>query len=156
MRRNLLVLGIGNLLNSDEGVGVHAIRRLKERYPSSEVPMADGGTLGLNLLPLVEDATHLLLLDAVDAGRAPGSVIELAKEDIPIFGGYKLSQHQLTFQEVLGLALVRQKFPEHLHMIGIQPASLAIGVELSPVVEAALPIMLDKTAEVLHNWGVDL
>ena len=153
MERNLLVLGIGNLLNTDEGIGVHAIRQLQARYPDSDVPMADGGTLGLNLLPLVEDATHLLLLDAVDAGREPGSVIELDKDDIPIFGGYRLSQHQLTFQEVLGLALIREKLPEHLYLIGIQPASLEIGVDLSPVVEAALPIMLDKAAEVLHRWG---
>jgi len=156
VERNLLVLGIGNLLNTDEGIGVHAVRQLQARYPSSPVPIADGGTLGLNLLPLVEDATHLLLLDAVDAGRAPGSLIELEKDEIPIFGGFKLSQHQLTFQEVLGLALIREKLPEHLHLIGIQPASLEIGVELSDVVQAALPAMLDRAVAVLQDWGAPL
>ena len=156
MGRNLLVLGIGNLLNTDEGVGVHAIRALQARYPESEVPMADGGTLGLNLLPLVEDATHLLLLDAVDAGRAPGSVIELSNDEIPIFGGYKLSQHQLTFQEVLGLAVVRQNLPENLYLIGVQPDSLEIGVALSDVVQAALPTVLERAIAVLHAWGAVL
>lgn len=147
---------LANLLNSDEGIGVHAVRQLQARYPSSPVTIADGGTLGLNLLPLVEDATHLLLLDAVDAGRASGTLIELIKEEILIFGGYKRSQHQLTFQEVLGLALIREKLPEHLHLSGIQPASLEIGVELSDVVQATLPALLEWAVAVLQDWDAPL
>ncbi|MFL7837239.1 MAG: HyaD/HybD family hydrogenase maturation endopeptidase [Candidatus Promineifilaceae bacterium] len=161
MNRQVLVLGIGNVLNTDEGVGVHAIRKLRQEFAEVEAAVAgvelqDGGTLGLSLLPLVEEATHLLLLDAVDVGESPGTLVELKKEQIPYQGAMKLSQHQVTFQEVLGLALIRKKLPEHLHVIGIQPASLAIGVDLSPEVQAALPEMLNRATRVLSAWGVNL
>ena len=154
MATRMIVLGIGNLLNSDEGVGVHALRALQtESNPLPNVEFLDGGTLGLNLLPLaVEVASHLLILDAVDTGRPPGSVIELQKDEIPLFSGVKLSQHQVTFQEVLGLALVRGYLPEHLHLIGIQPKSFAIDTRLSDVVAAALPEMIQRTWTVLRHW----
>ncbi len=154
----VLVLGIGNLLNADEGVGVHAVRSLEaklgERYP--EVAFLDGGTLGLNLLPLVEDATHLLLLDCVNAGQPGGTIVELTKDDIPIYSGVKMSQHQTTFQEVLGLAMLRGHLPEHLHLIGIQPVSLEIGTDLTPAVQAVLPEMIDRAAARLNSWMMEI
>lgn len=153
----ILVLGIGNLLNTDEGVGVHAVRRIKEQVGEVDgVAIEDGGTLGLNLLPLVEDATHLLILDAVNAGQPPGTVVELRKEEIPLYGGFRLSQHQLTFQEVLGLALIRGRLPEYLHLIGVQPNSLEIGVGLSDKVMDALPEVTKRSLKVLSGWGVRL
>ena len=192
----IVVLGIGNTLNHDEGVGVHAVQALQAHLtprppslrgkgetsspplageglgegsalageglgegsvlagPWSEVAFLDGGTLGLNLLPIVEEASHLLILDAVDARQPPGTVIELAGEAIPLFSGIKLSQHQVTFQEVLGLAAVRGKLPPHLHLIGVQPADLEIGLELSPVVAAALPEVVRRARAVLQAWRV--
>jgi len=154
---HILVLGIGNLLNTDEGVGVHAVRQIKEQIGEIDgVAIEDGGTLGLNLLPLVEDATHLLILDAVNAGKPPGTVVELEKDAIPLYGGFKLSQHQLTFQEVLGLALIRGRLTEYLHLIGVQPDSLEIGVGLSDKVRAALPDVVTRSFRVLENWGIRL
>jgi hydrogenase maturation protease len=163
----IIVLGIGNTLNRDEGVGVHAVRALEahlspspnkksslqERGAWGEVAFLDGGTLGLNLLPIVEEASHLLILDAVNARQPPGTVIELAREDIPLFSGIKLSQHQVSFQEVLGLAEVRGKLPPHLHLIGVQPADLAIGLELSPAVGVALSEVVARAVGVLRAWG---
>jgi hydrogenase maturation protease len=150
----VLVLGIGNLLNADEGVGVHAVRalgtELGQRYP--QVAFLDGGTLGLNLLPLVEDATHLLLLDCVDAGQPGGTIVELTKDQIPLYSGVKMSQHQTTFQEVLGLAALRGRLPERLHLIGVQPVSLEIGTQLTPTVEAVLPEVLGRAAARLSRW----
>jgi hydrogenase maturation protease len=157
MKSQVLVLGIGNVLNTDEGVGVHAVRKLKQAFGEVKgVEIQDGGTLGLSLLPLIEEATHLLLLDAVDVGQPPGALVELEKKEIPYRGAMKLSQHQVTFQEVLGLALIRNKLPEYLHLIGIQPASLAIGVDLSPEVQAVLPEMLKRATRVLSAWGFKL
>jgi hydrogenase maturation protease len=153
----ILVLGIGNLLNTDEGVGVHAVRQIKEQVGEVDgVAIEDGGTLGLNLLPLVEDATHLLILDAVNAGQPPGTVVELRKEEIPLYGGFRLSQHQLTFQEVLGLALIRGRLPEYLHLIGVQPNSLEIGVGLSDKVRDVLPEVTERSFKMLSGWGVRL
>jgi hydrogenase maturation protease len=156
-RARILVLGIGNLLNSDEGLGVHAVRALQERGLTSDagIRMVDGGTLGLNLLPLVEECTHLLLLDCVDAGAPGGTQVELDKEHIPLYAGLKMSQHQTTFQEVLALAAIRDSFPERLRLVGIQPVSLEIGTQLSPEVAAAMPAMLDRAESILHSWGVE-
>lgn len=150
-----VVLGLGNILNMDEGVGVHALKMLAARLPDeSDVELVDGGTLGLNLLPLVEESSHLLLLDAVSAGREPGAVVELRRDEIPLYSGVKLSQHQATFQEVLGLANVRGKLPAALHLIGVQPADLSIGVGLSPLVEASVSEVLTRAATRLSEWGL--
>lgn len=157
-RTRILVLGIGNLLSSDEGLGVHAVRTLQDRglTTEAEIRMVDGGTLGLNLLPLVEECTHLLILDCVDAGVPPGTQVELDKEDIPLYAGLKMSQHQTTFQEVLALAAIRDAFPDRLRLVGIQPVSLEIGTQLSPEVEAALPAMLERAESILHSWAAEL
>ena len=95
---------------SDEGLGVHALKPLEERLGAqTAVELLDGGTLGLSLLPLVEACDHLLLIDAIDAGQPPGTIVELCGDEIPLYAGIKISQHQLTFQEVLGLARIREQ-----------------------------------------------
>ncbi|MCS6844534.1 MAG: HyaD/HybD family hydrogenase maturation endopeptidase [Caldilineales bacterium] len=154
----MLVLGIGNTLQRDEGVGVHALAALQAALSPAEaagaVTFLDGGTLGLALLPVVEDATHLLILDAVDAHLPPGAVVELADDEIPLYSGVKLSQHQVTFQEVLALAGLRGRLPARLHLIGVQPADLSLGVDLSPTVAAVLPAVVQRAIAVLQRWGV--
>lgn len=150
-----VVLGLGNLLNRDEGLGVQALKRLDAQLGEQpEVELLDGGVLGLNLLMVVEECSHLLILDAVNVGKPPGSVVELRKEEIPLYAGVKLSQHQVTFQEVLGLANMRGYLPEYLHLVGIQPEDLSIGLELSPVVERAIPELIRRAERVLADWGV--
>jgi hydrogenase maturation protease len=94
----------------------------------------------------------LLLLDATNAGQPAGTLIELQRDQIPLYSGVKMSEHQITFQEVLGLAKVRGRLPEQLHLIGVQPADLGIGTELSPIVAARLPDMIERTRAVLQDW----
>ena len=149
-----VVLGIGNLLNRDEGLGVHAVRSMNAQIDlQSDFELLDGGAMGLNLLMIVEECSHLLILDAVNGGKPVGTIIELYKEQIPFFTGIKLSQHQVTFQEVLGLASFRDHLPEHVHLIGIQPEDISIGLELSPIVEKALPEMVSRAFSVLNDWN---
>lgn len=148
-----VVLGLGNILNRDEGLGIQALRLLEAR--SGEFPefeFLDGGVLGLNLLMIVEECSHLLVLDSIDAKKPAGMVIELAKEQIPLFAGIKMSQHQVTFQEVLGLANIRGNLPEYLYLIGIQPEDLSVGLGLSPSIENALPQVIEKTIIALNRW----
>ncbi len=149
-----VVLGLGNILNKDEGLGVRALSDLSAQ---SDLPygfeMLDGGVLGLNLLMIVEECSHLLLLDSVDAGQQPGTIIELRKDQIPLYSGVKLSQHQVTFQEVLGLANIRGSLPEHLHLVGIQPLDISIGLELSSEVEKTLPEVVSCAKAVMHRWS---
>ena len=150
-----IVLGLGNILNRDEGLGVHAVKVLETQIGGeAEVEFVDGGVLGMNLLMLVEECSHLLVLDAVDGRKAPGTLVELSREKIPLYAGVKLSEHQVTFQEVLGLANIRGKLPPHLHLIGIQPADLAIGLGISPLVEATLPTLYDRARAILEQWGL--
>jgi hydrogenase maturation protease len=149
-----VVLGLGNILNSDEGLGVYALQTLAQTLnsPGSEIEFVDGGVLGLNLLPLVESCSHLLVLDAINAGLPPGSLLELRGEDIPPYAEVKLSQHQITFQETLALAKLRDKLPPQLHLVGIQPADLSIRIGLSSVVEAAMPRLLERALQTLQDW----
>jgi len=142
-------------LNRDEGLGVHALKALEERLGSqADVELVDGGVLGLNLLPIVEECSHLLVLDAVDAGQPPGTLIELAGDEIPLRANLKMSEHQVSFQEVLGLAQMRGKLPPHLHLLGVQPADLSIGLDLSPVVKAAISRVVDRAVAILQEWGL--
>ena len=134
-----IVFGLGNTLNRDEGLGVYAVKALEARinqHLSSEVmkesnnpdvEFLDGGVLGLNLLPWVEEASHLLILDAINANAKPGTLIEIKRDDLLLYQGIKLSDHQITFQEVLGLAKARNSLPEHLYLIGAQPVDISIG-----------------------------
>jgi hydrogenase maturation protease len=91
-------------------------------------------------------------LDAVDSGATPGTVSEWPGEEIHLRGGIKLSEHQVTLEEVLGLARVRGRLPIRLHLIGMQPACLEIGCVLSPAVAAALHEMLERAETVLRGW----
>jgi hydrogenase maturation protease len=148
-----IVLGLGNLLNCDEGLGIHALRALGGQLgPQRAVELVDGGVMGLDLLPLVEECSHLLVLDAANAGATPGTLIELEREQIPLYSGVKMSEHQITFQEVLGLANLRDRLPPHLHLIGVQPADMSLGVELSEIVAQALPLVIERAVMVLREW----
>jgi hydrogenase maturation protease len=150
-----VVLGLGNLLNRDEGLGVQALKLLDSQLGEQiEVELLDGGVLGLNLLMIVEECSHLLILDAVNVGKPAGTVVELRKDQIPLYSGVKLSQHQVTFQEVLGLANMRGYLPGFLHLVGIQPEDLSIGLELSPTIEQALPEVVTRARAVLKTWGL--
>jgi hydrogenase maturation protease len=152
-----IVMGLGNTLNKDEGLGVHALELLQKKLAdlAPEVEFLDGGALGLNLLPWVEDASHLLVLDSmVSRFSVPGQVMELAKDEIPLYRNIKMSDHQITFQEVLGLAKFRDKFPEHLHLVGAQPVDMSIGYGISPEIEAVMPEILTRAERVLREWGL--
>jgi hydrogenase maturation protease len=151
--RRKVVLGIGNILTGDEGIGIHAVRRLEREYgPSAGVEFLDGGTLGLSLLTIIEECSHVLIIDAVNARRPPGSIVELHRDEIPLFSGIKVSQHQATMQEVLGLASIRGCLPDHLHLLGIQPACLDVGIGLSPAAENAMPELLHRAKALLTTW----
>jgi hydrogenase maturation protease len=150
-------MGLGNTLNKDEGLGVHALALLEIKLAARapEVEFLDGGALGLNLLPWVEEASHLLVLDSmVSRFTLPGQVMELAKDEIPLYRNIKMSDHQITFQEVLGLAKFRECFPEHLHLVGAHPVDLSIGYGLSPEIEGVIPEILRRAERVLAEWGL--
>jgi hydrogenase maturation protease len=157
-RLRIVVLGIGNLLWADEGFGVRAVEALQAGWSfGPEVRLVDGGTQGLYLLPLVSEATHLLILDAVDYGLAPGTIRCVRDADVPRFlGAKKMSLHQTGFQEVLMLAQLTGVLPAHVTLLGCQPEELEdYGGSLRPSVKDALARTLPLALEQLQSWGAN-
>ncbi|MDD5368771.1 MAG: hydrogenase maturation protease [Anaerolineaceae bacterium] len=153
--RRCVVLGLGNLLLRDEGFGIALLHSLEARLgPLAGVEFIDGGVMGLDLLPLVEACRYLLVLDAVNAGQAPATLVELGRDELPLFSGIRLSQHQVGFQDVLGLASLRDQLPEFLHLVGIQPVEVEPGEGLSPLAAQRIPEAVDRAMIVLKSWGV--
>ena len=156
-RNQITILGIGNTLYTDEGLGVHALSHLDEIFGMDEqVLLFDGSTDGMSLLGPVEDTDYLIVLDAINAGKEGGSIIELRGDEIPAYYGVKMSIHQLGFQEVLLAAKLREKYPKHIVMIGMQPTSLELGIGLSETNHAKLPELLNRVVEQVNNWKNEL
>ncbi len=153
-----LVLGIGNPLWADEGFGVRAVELLHQRYRlPAGVEVADGGTQGLFLLPLVRGADHLLVLDAVDFGDPPASVRVVRGDGVPRYlGAKKVSMHQTGFQEVLASASLAGDLPTRLTLIGVQPVRLDdFGGPLTEPVAARLDEVVALAVEELAAWGIE-
>jgi hydrogenase maturation protease len=156
MERRAVVLGVGNLLLSDEGVGPHAIARLERslRLPPS-VDLIDGGTSAMELLADLADADLLLIVDAVAGGGLPGTIHVLQGDDVPRFFTLKLSPHQVGLSDVLATLQIAGQSPRQTVIIGVEPASLALGMELSGEVSSALPALLDEVRRRLCAAGFD-
>jgi hydrogenase maturation protease len=153
-RTGTLVLGAGNPIVGDDGIGIAALDSLRERFCfESDVELVDGGTWGMNLLPMIETTRRLLILDAVRANRAAGELVELAREDLPRFLSLKLSPHQIDLREVLALAELRDTLPEHIIVLGIQPDRIEMGIGLSPVVTPSLDALVTLAVDRLRGWG---
>ena len=150
-----LILGVGNLLMSDEGVGVHVIQRLVGAYQfPKEVQVLDGGTLGMDLLYYLEGVENLLLIDAVEARKEPGSLIRLEGEDVPAFMAIKISPHQLGVPDMLAAAKLKGNcYPERIVLWGVQPELMEIGLDLSPKVESRVDTIIDNVLGQLQAWG---
>jgi len=150
-----LVLGLGNILLGDEGVGIRVVERLQARYDlPDEVQVLDGGTLGLDLLPYVEDADRLLVVDALELGAEPGTVARLEGHEVPAFLGVKVSPHQVGLADLMAVTRLRGHFPERLVLWGVQPEVIAVGIELSPTVAAQVDLLVEKTVAELAGWGI--
>lgn len=154
--RNIVVMGLGNLLYGDEGFGVHAVAQLAQLWDfPSHVQIVDGGTQGHSLLTFVEEADQLLILDTVDFGQSPGSLCIRKNAEIPAYlTAQKISPHQNSFSEVLALAELRGKLPQEIVLIGVHPLSLTMGQALTQTVEDQLPVVLQLALSQLHTWGV--
>ncbi len=148
-----LVLGLGNPLMGDDGLGLRALARLRQEWAVEGVELVDGGTWGMNLLPLIEDAGRLLLLDAIDVGAAPGTLVELEHDQIPRLFARKLSPHEIDLREVLALAELRGTLPAETIALGIQPRDVELSTELTPEVAAQVDALLERVIARLSLAG---
>jgi hydrogenase maturation protease len=142
-RKPILILGVGNTLLKDEGMGVHVIDRVKALDLPEEVEVIEGGVLGLDLLDYIEDREKIIIIDAVNGGDRPGTIYRLRRKDIEMRENRCLSSlHDIDLPHVLHMA---DLMGEHIDpvIIGVEPKDMSVGLELSPEIEAQIPKVID-------------
>ena len=151
----LLVLGLGNTLCTDDGVGPAVVERLLEKWePPVGVRVLDGGTLGLSLLPLLADAEAVILLDAVRMGEEPpGTLVRLTGEDVPTATRQQLSVHQVGVADLLDGLHLLGKLPPRLVLLGVVPESLELGYGVSALLEPALDVLVARAVQEAASLG---
>lgn len=149
-----LVVGLGNPLMADDGVGLAALERLREEYEiPAGVELEDGGTWGMMLLPSIEEARELLLLDAVRTASPAGTLSLLGRDQLPLYFSHKISPHQIDMREVLAVAELRGNLPSRLAVVGVEPELVEMRHSLSPSVEARVGDMVEAAVRQLAAWG---
>ncbi len=139
MAARTVIIGIGNLLLKDEGVGIHALREIREKTLPPGVEVLDGGTVGIGLLELLPGAGKVIFIDAAEMGLPPGTVVRFTPEEIrsePKTA--RFSAHEVGLMDVLELAGALGQSPQEVVIIGIQPKEVSWGTDLSPEVQASL------------------
>ncbi|HEU4938858.1 MAG TPA: hydrogenase maturation protease [Vicinamibacterales bacterium] len=150
----LLVLGLGNVLLEDDGVGGAAVSLLLDRFePPTGVRVFDGGTLGLSLLPYLENADAVILVDAVRADGAPGTFVRLDGDDVAPAVATRLSPHQVGVADLLDGARWLGRYPDRVVLLGLVPASMELSVGLSPLVRVSLLELVEQIVEEAASLG---
>lgn len=149
-----LVLGLGNVLCGDDGLGVAALERLRLRYEfPAQVELVDGGTLGLSLLPMLEDADAVWILDAVAADAAPGTLVALEGEAVEPALRERLSPHQIGVADLLDALHWRNTWPASLRVLGLVPERIGLEIGLTHSVAQALDSLVEAAAHELIEAG---
>ncbi|MCG6857647.1 MAG: hydrogenase maturation protease [Salaquimonas sp.] len=164
MECTVLVLGIGNTLLSDDGVGVHVIRALEERRGEATGPensletnenvrLRDAGTVGLALLPEIAAAESLIVVDATNFGGEPGDVQLFEAENMDmVLGASRLTPHEISLSDLFSAARLSQSLPMRRALVAIQPADTALGLDPTEHVAAAIPIARNAVSEIIERW----
>ncbi|MEW6569836.1 MAG: HyaD/HybD family hydrogenase maturation endopeptidase [Nitrospirota bacterium] len=147
----IVILGVGNFLLSDEGVGVHVANELTKMDLPANVSVIEGGTDGFRLLNFITDADRLIVIDAVKGGSDPGTIYRFDIDDVRSApSGFKTSVHQIGILEVIDLSGLIGKTP-HATVIGIEPGSLEMSMELSEKVKASIPKIIELVKEEIER-----
>ena len=152
----ILVLGIGNSLLADEGVGVVAMRQLESRFAAREdMEFVDGGTLSFTLAVPISECEALLVIDAAELGAAPGTVRSFEGEEMDRFLGEnrKSSVHEVGLMDLRAISLLTGFWPQLRALIGVQPGFVGWGEELTPAVDAALPQIFSIATEIIDRFA---
>lgn len=149
-----VVIGLGNPIMGDDGLGIAALERLRVGWVMpAAVELVDGGTWGMNLLSLIEDAERVLLIDAIAIGAAPGTPVVLPRDRLPRYLATKISPHQVDLADVLALAELRGTLPEYTTAVGLQPGRVEMSAELTDVVREQLDALVATVVDLLAQWG---
>jgi len=152
-----VVLGVGNILLSDEGVGVHAVNALAANYElPPQVEIIDGGTSAMDCLDRIASADLLLIADCVHGGREPGAIVRLDGSQLQAFFQTKISPHQVGLSDVLATLALHEISPARIVLVGAEPKSFTLGLEPTPELAAKLPAMVEALAAELTAAGLSL
>ena len=152
---NILILGVGNLLLSDEGVGVRALEAFEERFDIPlGVELLDGGTSGMELLGYIQGRDALIILDAVNCERPPGTILRLEGDQVPALFRKKISPHQLGLSDLLAAARLTDSLPKKIVLFGVAPGELGTGLDLSDQVAGVIKDLTFSVALELEGLGV--
>ena len=150
-----VVLGVGNILLSDEGFGVRVAEALSQRFRFPDaVEVLDGGTLGIELMRFLDGAQRLILIDAIH-GSEPGSFRIIQGDDVRLYFQEKVSLHEMGIQEVLASLVVMEKPIAEIVVIGVVSVSLDIGLDLTPLVASRIDEAVTSVIRQLHDWGLE-
>lgn len=157
--QKIVVLGIGNTLLSDDGVGIHVINELKsaqsdQRLQKANIQFLDGGTLGYLLIDRVSDADGVVIVDSANLNAAAGTVRVMNGVDVDryLFDNPSSSVHEVGLIDLLQMMSLNNQAPQLRALVGIQPESLGWGTEMSPAVAACIPAASEAVWKVLDNW----
>jgi hydrogenase maturation protease len=138
----------------DDGLGLAVLARLQEAWEiPAEVQLVDGGTWGMNLLPIIEAAQAVLLIDAINLDAAPGTLVVIPRSQLPRRFAIKMSPHQVGMCDVLALAELRGTLPERAAAVGLQPDTIALSIGLSDVLRRRLDEVVESAVRQLQAWG---
>jgi len=153
---SLLVLGLGNVLCGDDGLGVVAVDRLRRRFRLPSVAsLVDGGTLGLDLLSIFDRRQDAILVDAIRADRPPGTLLRLSGEEVAPAVRTRLSVHQIGVADLLDGLRLLDAYPRRLTLLGLVPETTDLGAERSAAVEANLGTLVDAVVAQARRLGYD-
>ena len=154
---DILVLGIGNVLLTDEGIGIRAINELERKYIFPEnVELLDGGTAGIELLRHIRNRDYLIIIDCMTWNQKPGTVMRVEGDDVPTAFRSRISPHQLGLSDLLAAAMLTDELPKNLVLFGVEPESIDIGLDLTVTVEASLDKLTGAVIEELQSIGCSL
>ena len=147
----MLILGVGNLLLRDEGVGVHIVQALSEEELPEDVEVVDAGTSALDVLTCIEPVEKMIVVDAVRGGSAPGTIYRFTPEEVQVESGVEASLHEIGLMDALNAAKMLGNAPKEMVVIGVEPATIAWGMELSAEVGTKIPKVLEQVRAELLN-----
>ncbi|NLW82287.1 MAG: HyaD/HybD family hydrogenase maturation endopeptidase [Desulfovibrionales bacterium] len=152
--KRILVLGVGNILFTDEGIGVRCIEEMLTKYTFSDnVTLMDGGTMGTKLMGPIMEADHLIVCDAVLCDDKPGAVYRLVGDDLRKSLAFRDSMHQTDLVDTLGMCELVGNRPEAI-VIGMEPSDYhSMALELSPTAQACMPAMIASVIREIEKAG---
>lgn len=150
----ITVLGLGNTLLKDEGIGVHVLHALRERDGDDSLELIDGGTLSFTLSPYIEDAERLIVIDAAELKQPAGSVacLEAEQMDDFVLGNRKRSVHEVSLMDLLAIARLNGRLPDYRALIAVQPHSVDWGEAPTPRVADAIPRACEEINQLIQRW----